>query len=186
MRKHLRGPTAALTIPVLVALMLVVGRPQRADASIVYYGTSESSATFLYGGSIHYTFHWRFSVGFDTSNHNAARYRAHLWCTREGSPTKCNFRNDDAYLFYKDCPPSLCDPTGAYGPRDFPGCPDYCGITDAYYNGSSHIDSHVSFRSYSGAMQARFLAIDHLTNQYWGCSKWAMSNGEASDPGHCP
>jgi hypothetical protein len=189
MRKHLRGPTAALTIPVLVALMLVVGLPQRADAAIVYYGISESSATF-YSGPNQYTFHWRFSVAFNTST-NQVRYRAHLWCTRNGSNTPCNFRNDGAYLFYKDCAPSdfslACERTiNTYGRRDFPGCPDYCNISNAFYDGTWHPNNHVSYRSVSYTLQARFLAINHLTNTYSGCSNWVTSSNVEYYPGTCP
>jgi hypothetical protein len=190
MRKHLRGTTAALTIPVLVALLLVVGLPQRADAAVVYYGISESSATF-HSGPTEYTFHWRLSVARDTSNNNI-RYRAHLWCTRNGSNTLCNFRNDNAFLFYKDCAPAdislACERTiDGYGPRNFPGCPDYCNISNAYYNGTWHPYGHVSYRSVSQYMQARFLAINHLTQVYAGCSNWADPiSGAWYYPGTCP
>jgi hypothetical protein len=190
MRKHLRGPTAALTVLLLVALMLIVGRPQRADAAVVYFGTAESSASFQASPtSPTFTFHWRFSVGRNTST-NQIRYRAHLWCTRNGANTACNFRNDNAWLFYKDCAPaSSCDSTvDAYGPRNFPGCPDpnYCNVSHAYYDGTYHPNNHTSWRSVSYAgLQARFLAINHLTNTYSGCSKWATVSGvEASPP--CP
>jgi hypothetical protein len=189
MRKHLRGPTAALAVLVLVALTLVVGRPQRADAS-AYHGIAESSATF-YAGPNQYTFHWRFSIAHDHST-NQVRYRAHLWCTRNGANTACNFRNDNAYLFYKNCAPSdtsvACERTiDAYGPRDFPGCPTYCNISHAYYNGRWHANNHTSWRSLSyGGMQARFLAINHLTNTYSGCSRWATMSGVEWPPPHCP
>jgi hypothetical protein len=188
MRKHLRGPTAALTIPVLVALLLV-GLPQRAEAAIDYHGIAESSATF-YAGSTQYTFHWRFSIAHDHST-TQVRYRAHLWCTRNGSNTACNFRNDNAYLFYKNCAPSNtsieCERTiDGYGPRDFPGCPDYCNISHAYYNGTWHPNNHTSWRSVSTAIQARFLAINHLTNTYAGCSRWATTSGVEWPPPRCP
>jgi hypothetical protein len=192
MRKHLRGPTAALTVLVLVALMLVVGRPQRADAAIVYFGIAESSASFQAGPTQPiFTFHWRFSIARDTATNNV-RYRAHLWCTRNGANTACNFRNDNAWLFYKNCAPSdtsvACERTiDGYGPRDFPGCPAYCNISHAYYNGGWHPNNHTSWRSVSYAgMQARFLAINHLTNTYSGCSRWATASGVEWPPPHCP
>lgn len=190
MRKHLRGPTAALTILVLLALTFVVGRPQRADAAVVYHGIAEDSASFQAGPTQPiYTFHWRFSVARDTSD-NDVRYRAHLWCTRNGANTACNFANNNAYLFYKDCAPSAsCDPTvDAWGPRNFPGCPDpnYCNVSHAYYNGSWHADTHTSYRSVS-YIKARFLAINHLTNTYVGCSKWAQTpSGIEWTAPHCP
>jgi hypothetical protein len=187
MRKHLRGPTAALTIPVLVALLLV-GLPQRADAA-AYHGISESSAT-LYSGPNQYTFHWRFSIAHDHST-NKVRYRAHLWCTRNGSNTACNFRNDSATFQFKDCAPSdtsvACERTiSSYGTGDFPGCPTYCNISHAYYNGSWHTVNHTSYRSVSFAIQARFLAINYLTNTYAGCSKWATVSGVEWTSPHCP
>jgi hypothetical protein len=191
MRKHLRGPTAALTVLVLVALILVVGRPQRADAAVVYFGIAESSASFQAGPTQPiFTFHWRFSIARNTST-NQVRYRAHLWCTRNGANTACNFRNDNAFLFYKDCAPSntsvACEQTiDAYGPRNFPGCPDYCNISHAYYDGTYHPSNHTSWRSVSTAIQARFLAINHLTNTYAGCSRWATVSGVEWPPPHCP
>ena len=192
MRKQLVGRTVALTMSVFVALMLVVGFAQRADAAVLYYGTSESSASW-WEGSNQFTFHWRFSVGKDTST-GQIRYRAHLWCTKNGSNSLCNFRNDDAYLFYKDCAPSntslACERTiSGYGPRDFAGCPTYCNISHAYYDGKWHPDAHVSYRSVSLALQARFLgsASDHLTNVYVGCSNWAdPQTGAEWYPGTCP
>jgi hypothetical protein len=135
MRKRPGGSTAGLTMSVLVALLLVVGVPQRADAAVVYYGISESSASW-WEGSNKFTFHWRLSVAKDTST-GKVRYRAHLWCTRNGSNSPCNFRNDGAWLFYKNCAPSnfslACERTiDAWGPRDFPGCPTYCNVSHAY------------------------------------------------------
>ena len=113
----------------------------------------------------------------DTSN-NQVRYRAHLWCTRNGASTRCNFRNENAYLFFKDCAPSdtslACERTiDAYGPRNFSGCPTNCNVTGVFHDGTWHPDAHVSYRSYSGYLQARFLDINHLTQVYQGCSKWA-------------
>jgi hypothetical protein len=192
MRKHLGGPTVALTVSVFVALMLVVGFPQRADAAVVYYGVSESSASWAEGSNT-FTFHWRFSVAKDTST-GQIRYRAHLWCTKNGSNSPCNFRNDDAWLFYKDCAPSnfslACERTiNGYGPRDFPGCPTYCNVSNAYYDGTWHSDAHVSYRSVSYTLQARFLGSvsDHLTQVYAGCSNWAdPQTGAWYYPGTCP
>jgi len=95
---------------------------------------------------------------------------------------------------YKNCSPSnttlSCEKTiSGWGPRDFAGCPTYCNISHAYYDGTWHADSHVSYRSVSWAMQARFLgsASDHLTNVYVGCSNWAdPQTGAEWYPGTCP
>jgi hypothetical protein len=186
MRTYPRGLAVAVVMAVLVPAVLVVGLPQRADAAVEYFGISESSASYQAGPTQPtFTFHWRLSVGAGTLN-NSVRYRAHLWCTRNGANTPCNFRNSYAYLYYKNCPPSYTCDSGDWGPRNFPGCPDYCNISHAYYDGTWHADDYYSYRSKSLVLQARFLAINHLTLEYWGCSKWVRPfTGEEASPA-CP
>jgi hypothetical protein len=180
MRKHLSWPVALLALAVLVSTMLV-GAPRRADAAIIYYGIAESSRTHYAAGSA-YTFLWRFSVGRDTGN-NTVHYRAHFWCTRNGADTRCNFGNDAAFLYWKDCEPSdfTACPNGAWGPRNFPRCPTYCNVVHAYYNGTPHSDSRISYRSVTGILKARFLEIDVLLTEYNACSKWTDVGGPYAD-----
>lgn len=131
-------------------------------------GDACSEATNGYGEKVR----WCYTVREHDTNPEYVAYRAHFWCSQNGSPVPCNFDNQNAGLFYD------YDGRQGWGPRDFY---DGTGKTDVVFQGSWHLDQFADYMS-SGFIRVRFRNTNHLGTDHLGCSQltdltfsWAMT-----------
>jgi hypothetical protein len=119
----------------------------------------------------------RVDTGGDSVNNSARRLRIvdrFRRCTRNSTFTACNWRHLDFCAHWGvDAHVIAC--------KDFPGRLNKTGIE--YWVGTYRDVRSTPSRIYatsSGVIQARFLAIDHLTREYIGCSRQVDFSGSGN------
>lgn len=133
-----------------------------------YYHTYQPSSTQWTLAHVHWV-EW-----YSANGTSYWRGLVETWCTRNSTFTACNWRHLDFCAHWGvDAHVIAC--------KDFPGRLNKTGIE--YWVGTYRDVRSTPSRIYatsSGVIQARFLAIDHLTRQYIGCSRQVDFSGSGN------